>query len=433
MSHDPAPSDFHGFLNPPQTEKGVRVLLGMMLPYLDEPLCFVDDSLPSGIDLAFQRNIDGKWYLWRVELEYASHNFRGHHNPADCEQIICWEHNWPDAPVPVLSLKDVLLQWPGEKRQQFVRNLEGQPCTDIRSAWHVERPLLGAKYDVPSQYRGLLVPPTTEEGTELLWGCMLHEGLLPFSIVSDRVDRTDYVVLENDQELRCELEYRSSEYKRPHHRPDDADVIVCFDHNAQGISVPVVSLRDVLEGLPYEARSHILYDRVIRVVDRKKPDFQREIADTAALEEVLELERSIDCPYCADRSSYHVTAKRLFAFMETLPMPHRTTAAYSAGRKLSLRFQLLVGGEWTNLVFLFAQHGNPTNPKQHLQFQIADPHIWRKRGYQVLHDQLEAAVGRFSSGRKSLLINREFVENYFELCLDALTTLVSSISSASQR
>lgn len=42
----------------------------------------------------------------RIEFEYRSRNFREHrHDPADCDLIVCWEHDWPGAPVEVLKLK----------------------------------------------------------------------------------------------------------------------------------------------------------------------------------------------------------------------------------------------------------------------------------------------------------------------------------------
>ncbi len=35
----------------------------------------------------------------RIEFEYRSRNFRAHrHDPKRCDMIVCWEHDWPDAP-----------------------------------------------------------------------------------------------------------------------------------------------------------------------------------------------------------------------------------------------------------------------------------------------------------------------------------------------
>lgn len=35
----------------------------------------------------------------QIEFEYRSSNFRTHgHQPKQCDWIVCWEHDWPDAP-----------------------------------------------------------------------------------------------------------------------------------------------------------------------------------------------------------------------------------------------------------------------------------------------------------------------------------------------
>jgi hypothetical protein len=38
----------------------------------------------------------------RIEFEYRSRNFREHgHDPAGCDLVVCWEHNWHDCPALV--------------------------------------------------------------------------------------------------------------------------------------------------------------------------------------------------------------------------------------------------------------------------------------------------------------------------------------------
>ncbi len=42
----------------------------------------------------------------RIEFEYESRNFLKHmHDPAGCDLIVCWVHNWPECPLEVLELK----------------------------------------------------------------------------------------------------------------------------------------------------------------------------------------------------------------------------------------------------------------------------------------------------------------------------------------
>ena len=45
----------------------------------------------------------------RVEFECRSRSFLYHdYDAAACDVIVCWQHDWPDCPVEVLALKDVV-------------------------------------------------------------------------------------------------------------------------------------------------------------------------------------------------------------------------------------------------------------------------------------------------------------------------------------
>ena len=45
----------------------------------------------------------------RVEFECRSRSFLYHgYDAAACDVIVCWQHDWPDRPVEVLALKDVV-------------------------------------------------------------------------------------------------------------------------------------------------------------------------------------------------------------------------------------------------------------------------------------------------------------------------------------
>jgi hypothetical protein len=56
----------------------------------------------------------------KIEFEKDSRNFQKHgHDPNGCDLIVCWEHNWPECPVEVLALRDVILgQLAPEQRKQ---------------------------------------------------------------------------------------------------------------------------------------------------------------------------------------------------------------------------------------------------------------------------------------------------------------------------
>jgi hypothetical protein len=47
----------------------------------------------------------------RAEFEFVASNFREHgHDPAGCDLIICWRNDWPDAPLPVFALAEVMFE-----------------------------------------------------------------------------------------------------------------------------------------------------------------------------------------------------------------------------------------------------------------------------------------------------------------------------------
>jgi hypothetical protein len=60
----------------------------------------VDTIQPGFPDcIAFQK-IQGKERRIRIEFEFKSKNFKAHkHDARKCDWLVCWEHNWPDAPL----------------------------------------------------------------------------------------------------------------------------------------------------------------------------------------------------------------------------------------------------------------------------------------------------------------------------------------------
>ena len=58
------------------------------------------DNIQSGFPdcIAFQK-VQGREKRIRIEFEHRSRNFKTHgHDPRRCDWLVCWEHNWPDAP-----------------------------------------------------------------------------------------------------------------------------------------------------------------------------------------------------------------------------------------------------------------------------------------------------------------------------------------------
>jgi hypothetical protein len=55
-----------------------------------------------------------RWESVRIEFEYRSRNFHEHgHDPAGCDVVVCWEHDWPGCPVEVLELRGAVARLRG--------------------------------------------------------------------------------------------------------------------------------------------------------------------------------------------------------------------------------------------------------------------------------------------------------------------------------
>ncbi len=104
-----APIDFRGLRHAPINENGVVFLFGMVSRELDFLVEAVHASFP---DCEAKRLVDRKneqWQRVRIEFEFKSRNFKDHgHDPAKCDLIVCWEHNWPECQLEVVELKKVI-------------------------------------------------------------------------------------------------------------------------------------------------------------------------------------------------------------------------------------------------------------------------------------------------------------------------------------
>lgn len=59
----------------------------------------VDAVQPRFPDCIAYQKIQGKEKRIRIEFELNSRSFKTHgHDPRQCDCIVCWEHDWPDAP-----------------------------------------------------------------------------------------------------------------------------------------------------------------------------------------------------------------------------------------------------------------------------------------------------------------------------------------------
>jgi hypothetical protein len=93
-----------GHVYGPTNEGGVISLFGAMAERLGFLILKVQPEFPDceAVRVAGKdRNRPVK-----IEFEYESRNFLRHmHDPAGCDIIVCWEHNWPECPLEVIELK----------------------------------------------------------------------------------------------------------------------------------------------------------------------------------------------------------------------------------------------------------------------------------------------------------------------------------------
>lgn len=89
----------------PENELGVVFIFAHIAKKLQLRIEQVRPHFPDCI--AYKRTGE-KENLVRIEFEYRSSNFKAHrHNPKECDCIVCWHHDWPDAPphIEVIELK----------------------------------------------------------------------------------------------------------------------------------------------------------------------------------------------------------------------------------------------------------------------------------------------------------------------------------------
>ena len=103
------PFDSSVLTNAPMNELGVVFLFGMLAAELG----FQVESLRSAYpDCEARRQIQpGKWQRVRIEFEFESRNFAAHgHDPAQCDIIVCWKHNWVSCPphIEVIELSKIV-------------------------------------------------------------------------------------------------------------------------------------------------------------------------------------------------------------------------------------------------------------------------------------------------------------------------------------
>ena len=96
-----------GFIYGPTNENGVLCLFGAMAEKLGFKIARIQVGFPDCE--AMRVTPGGRLKPVKIEFEYQSRNFLSHmHDLKGCDLILCWEHNWPDCPLEVIELKNLV-------------------------------------------------------------------------------------------------------------------------------------------------------------------------------------------------------------------------------------------------------------------------------------------------------------------------------------
>lgn len=102
--------NFRGLVYSPTNENGTIFLFGKVVEDLN---MYIEEIKPGFPDCVARRFTGKGWERIFVEFEYTSQNFKDHkHDHRDCDLIVCWEHNWPDCPIEVIELREVIKSLP---------------------------------------------------------------------------------------------------------------------------------------------------------------------------------------------------------------------------------------------------------------------------------------------------------------------------------
>jgi hypothetical protein len=102
------PINVEGLTYGPLNENGVIFLFSKVQDKLPRPIT-IEAIQPAFPDAKGRRKTEKGWVDIWIEFEYKSSHFKLHkHPPAECDIIVCWEHDWKGCPIEVIELKSVL-------------------------------------------------------------------------------------------------------------------------------------------------------------------------------------------------------------------------------------------------------------------------------------------------------------------------------------
>lgn len=103
----------------PTNELGVIFLFGAVAEPLGFQMLRIQGQYPDGE--ALRLVAENRLQRVKLEFELQSRNFLHHnHDARKCDLIVCWEHNWADAPVEVIELKKAISNQRSAKEETYL-------------------------------------------------------------------------------------------------------------------------------------------------------------------------------------------------------------------------------------------------------------------------------------------------------------------------
>ena len=110
MAHETNTMDTQNLFSTPTTRDGVIFLFGRVA----EELNIYVEEMRAAFPVCLAKRYTGRgWEKVGIEFEYKSGDFKKKgHNPAGCDILVCWEHDWPECPLEVIELEDRIKSLP---------------------------------------------------------------------------------------------------------------------------------------------------------------------------------------------------------------------------------------------------------------------------------------------------------------------------------
>jgi hypothetical protein len=162
--------DYPGLTYAPINEQGVVLLFGMMSDDLGFSIEAIRQGFPDALVVDYRAN-PNRGVKKSIEFEFASSHFARQKHPVKGAQIIvCWEHDWKNAPkeIEVLELKSLIQNL---KREESATNVS---FTIPKGAVKVPSSAYVSVGYATTAGTGLLTPKKEKPAYETSWNARLE-------------------------------------------------------------------------------------------------------------------------------------------------------------------------------------------------------------------------------------------------------------------